>query len=951
MSNSAINWAVSEIPGGKTIGKRIFAGQQEILLNLCSCKKCACDDFSISYGGEKIQITACSERAFLYALLELAGQTKANKRKDTEQKYQFKTRNYKHEIKFVENNVRKPVWFYTEDFWESFCRELIKRGFNGIVFYPGNYHFFQHLLDYNKYPEARMISVKDAKRNQVALNKGLAIAKKYGLNTFIQNYITHFTENFAKARNFPFQNEKAGRLSGLFTKEVIGYSRYCYKEIFEVCPDLTGLYMNFESAGNAFEFIEQAVIAVYNKFKKKPVIVTRVWGANVPEKVVKLIKQYKGKMIICHKIMDTSDTYYLPVADSRAAEWKKAIGDTEFMFEYGPCHNCGTNIDDKLWNDPKFLYTLLQDAKNKGADSISFHSVAELLSNHVKGNNIISEVHKDLAWMNYFHLDTLVRFNKGEKYNEGKFIGYYKEHFGLKDYKQSAALYGAMAKTSSIIPLVYQQFYHTSAHEGFQIVGRFNFIQEPYFYNPISCLNRQYKKDIILGGAWIAKKMKYDVCPDNYQRIIDYADPKKRKLSNNPLVIAEKLRKNGVEAFAVIKKIAASSKDKRFKKMLFHADVNRLIGLWISEEIKAGVALYGCYFSGTKKDFTGKFKDGIRHLEICKKYLDSAKEKSKSVRDVHCNYGQFYDIDKYIATLGTVLDKFEKNEYPFEAFREFVRSRREYNSIRGCLRPYEMHSSGTMKTVKKLLDRSLTTAENTLKILEGKVNNEYYYKNVKLWKDYLEFEVKRVQGETLKADSGEVGFLNVDASFRYSQPFYSDFDGFMSPYDYTGSDKINFKVDSDKKGLIVRLNQFDYNVKELESIWDSIIGNNCESWFIRMNIDPDTDSRKVVSLVSAPRARFILKQDIDYKNKQYLICSMSKIEKRIKTTYSSESYSWSLEFRIPFEVIGKKPKKGDVWGFNISANTSMKGLKNHAWKANYEMFGSGNMKMLGKLIF
>ncbi|MEI6845894.1 MAG: hypothetical protein WCK36_02465, partial [Candidatus Firestonebacteria bacterium] len=198
---------------------------------------------------------------------------------------------------------------------------------------------------------------------------------------------------------------------------------------------------------------------------------------------------------------------------------------------------------------------------------------------------------------------------------------------------------------------------------------------------------------------------------------------------------------------------------------------------------------------------------------------------------------------------------------------------------------------------------------------------------------------------------GEYGILNVDTSFIYSQPFYSDFDGFFTPYDYIGSDKISFKVDSNASGLVLEVYQYACSLKELEEVWDSIIGKRPEIWFLRINLDPATQERKVVSLISAPRARFILRENIDFKSRQYLLCSMKHLEKEIKTEYHKETHSWTLKYCIPYSVIGKKPGKGAVWGFNLTANTSMKGLKNHSWRANYEMFEFGNPKMPGKLQF
>jgi len=945
--NEVISWAVSEIPEGKIIKDKIYSKDTEIILKPLIEKTYTSDDFKLKYTNGKIYIMANNIRAFIYGLLEISNQMKNKEKKDKFQKFPFKTRNYKHEIRFVENKFRQPIYYYSEDFWESFCKELLKRGFNGIVFYPGTYHVFQYLLDYNEFPEARVIRLEETKRNQQAFNKALSIAKKYGLNTFVQNYVTHFTENFSRAHKLPFYNERGGRLAGLWTKETIEYSKYCYKEIFRVCPDLSGLYMNFESVGDAaYDFMEEVVISLYNNFKKKPILVLR-WGINVPERVVKLIKSYKGKTIYCHKIMDRSDTYYYPCADTRAIEWKRYIGDTEFMFEFGPCHNCGTNIDDLLWCDPEFIYKLLTDAKRKGADSISFHSVTEFLAHYVSGNDVISKEHKALAWMNYFHLDTLVRFFKNEKFNEKKWIDYYKTHFNVKG-KQAMVIYKAIKDSSQIVPLVYQQFHHTSAHEGFQIIGRYNFIQEPFFYYPCSFLNYMHKRDVS-ASAWLNKKMNIKVCPNTYQWIIDYANPSKKKTLNNPFVIAEKLRKNAISSLNSIKKLTRDIRDKRFNALLFYAEINYAIGMWISEEIKAGIDFYKCYFSKSKVEFIKNFKRGLSHLVLCKKYLNVNSAKEKFVRGVHCNYGQYYDIDKYIKDLERVLEKVQQIDFPFSIFKKFVDSRKEYNEIRRNLRPYEMHSPKSLKIASTKLAKALKICNICLLKLKDNVKYEYLYKNVKLWSDYLEYEIKRLQGDSIKVNSNENKFLNVDNCFRYSQHFYTDFDGFFSPYEYVKSDKINFSVNTNKDSLLVSINQFDCNVEELESIWEKIKGNTAESWFLNIIIDTHNDGKKGLKFVIAPKGRFILRSMIEFKHRQYLLETMHFIETRIKTQFKKGPFWWTLDIKIPYNLLGKIPKEGEVWGLNIVSNTCMGAMKCHTWRANYEPFG--NIKMMGKLIF
>ena len=283
----------------------------------------------------------------------------------------FKTRNYKHELRLAPDEARS-VLKYTDEVWHTLCREIAARHFTGLVLYT-THHPFEYILDYEDFPEAASRPRRACTRIRNALNRGLAIAHQYGLTTFMQHYVTHFTAPLARRLGI----RTTGRLADVEHPELLRYHRWCYREIFRQCPDLDGLYFNFESANNAWEVVLKTAVVEFNRMRRKPVVVYRLWGLNDPVGVKRLVRAYAGRTILAHKISDTNDAYYLPVADSRVTEWKRHLPDVEFMFLVGPCHNCGTNLCREVWADYDFVQRMLRDAERKGADSVSFHSVVE----------------------------------------------------------------------------------------------------------------------------------------------------------------------------------------------------------------------------------------------------------------------------------------------------------------------------------------------------------------------------------------------------------------------------------------------------------------------------------------------------------------------------------------------------------------------------------------------
>ena len=238
-ADHGVNWAIAQLPGGKRAGRRIVA--RGVTVELAPMKGAKGeDDYAIHFDGKAaVRVQANSATGTIFGLLRLGEMLRAGVRRNVTQHLRFRTRNYKHEIGLGASG-KHNILSYSDKTWETLCRQLVSHQFNGLVLYPG-YHPFECILDYKGFPQAASQPAAHRTAVRKALNRGLAIAHRYGLKTFMQHYVNHFTQELADA----YKIATTGRLSAVDHPVVERYCRYCYREIFKQVPDLDGLYFNF----------------------------------------------------------------------------------------------------------------------------------------------------------------------------------------------------------------------------------------------------------------------------------------------------------------------------------------------------------------------------------------------------------------------------------------------------------------------------------------------------------------------------------------------------------------------------------------------------------------------------------------------------------------------------------------------------------------------------------
>jgi hypothetical protein len=919
-ADHGVAWAASQLPGGRIEAGRILAsvpGNSSFpvaIAPLAGAK--GADDFAVEFAGGGAAVRASSATGTMSGLLELGSMLRRGRKGDVARNLRFRTRNYKHEVRFDVTGERS-ILLYTDATWEGLMRHIVANQFNGLVLYPNSGHPFEAFLDYKEYPYAAVRPDGERAAVCAALNRGLQWAHRYGLTTFMQHYIYHFTT--ALSRHLGISKEAGERVSGVDRPEIHEYVRWCYRQTFAQCPDLDGLYFNYESAPNAYEHVVNTALYEFNKMDKKPICLYRLWNATEMDKVKMLIDSYKGRSLVSHKISDTADTYHSPKADSRVAEWKQHIPGLEFMYCIGPCHNCGTNHCNTLWADYDFAYSLVGDAHAKGADSISFHSVYEFASPDIDDGKIFDDRERTLTRFNRLHMDAIVDFINGRHKDvaqRGSAMASRVEVSG----PAGAQLYKAIDASSKLVLLGFQQFTYTPAWEGFLHVGRNSHIQEPFFYPTPEYFNHQSQRTPIYGWAWIPKTIDAVVVPDGtYQRIIDFVDPAKKKARITPAMIAGLLKKNMQTARKAAAAYEAAG-GKLTAQLRQYLGENEMYGTYLRQEILAAISLYSMYFAKTRAAFVKALKDGIKHLSPLPGLIKNGPEAFKRIMRMTCFDRMEPAVE--IEMTQRLLREVQASDFPIAALVAYVQSRREYNEIRRHVRPFHAQSPKSLLPAVKQLQRSLASARKALaELAQPKLGQ--FARNVADWIQFLTSELTRIElpKAVCAAEPGPAMQLQWNQCFRSGQWFQDDFLAFFKRYDLLKHQGIWFQVWRTADELVFKIGQDTVDAAAMLARWEQFKGTGNDAFIMRIHLNATGQDRDSAMFIVFPAGG-----PVTSAGKTVIPAS----------EFSHGATSWQTIVKLPFATIGAKPKKGDTWRINILANPAISANLATIWSNEYD---------------
>ena len=929
-----VRWALSQLPGAAVRDKQCYAGTTEIRLAALPAQPPPAgeDDYAIRFAPDEkaVSVTANTPCGTIYGLLRLRDVLASGQREDVSQQLRFRTRNYKHELPLWAQ-FRRGITGYTEATWEALCRQIVTHQFNGLVLYPSP-HPFEAILDYAEYPN--VVRTPDAERatSRAALRLALQVAHRYGLKTFMQHYVGHFPAGLAEAQKIPSQ----GRLANVEHPEVDRYCRYCYRELFKQVPELDGLYFNFESNANDWGHVLRNAIPELNSLDRKPIVVYRLWNFNDVEGMKSLLKAYKGRTILAHKVSDTNDTYYLPVADSRCREWKRDLGDIEWMYIVGPCHNCGTNLCRQVWGDYDFVQALLADASAKGGNSISFHTVTELFAPDVPGEQPFAARDREMARFNYLHVRAASDYIADRRLTAAQKADVLADRCAVPR-AAGPDLLRAIGSSSRLVLLAYQQFCYGSAQDGYIQPLRRSHIQEPFAFYPASELNDQASRMLFQMGsktwAWRPKTIDTKVA-DGFQYIIDFVDPSKRPAPTNPQRLAESLRDNVKTSRDALAAYKTSAGEPAAAALAAHLERNAAFGEYVQNEILAGIALYRVYFAPNKPAVVKTLREGIEELKLLPSVLARGQDISRSVNRSAMLDGLAPQGELDAAR--ELLRLVEETDFPVSAWRDWVESRRLYNEIRRQIRPLRWNDASAAKWIGEQLKASAQKADACIACLS---DGRYaaLLANAKAWREFLADESARLTPPTAACSTQPSDALPTHHNhcFRAGVSFLDDFTDFFKRPDYLRPADVTFRLWRTKDELVVSLREADVDVDQRLAQWEKYRREGSASFVMRLYVDPANKGQTRTLFIVWPGGN-----EVSREREPHV---------KARSEFTREAKSWQMTAYLPWNLLGGQPKPGDTWGFNVVANPAVVRFAARTWAPDYD--SEGNPQMLGQITF
>ena len=69
-----------------------------------------------------------------------------------------------------------------------------------------------------------------------------------------------------------------------------------------------------------------------------------------------------------------------------------------------------------------------------------------------------------------------------------------------------------------------------------------------------------------------------------------------------------------------------------------------------------------------------------------------------------------------------------------------------------------------------------------------------------------------------------------------------------------------------------------------------------------------------------------------------------------RTAFASHARGWEMTVRLPWSLLGRRPKKGETWRLNVTSNPSFERNRQFTWAPQYDA-SSGNPLLFGRIRF
>ncbi len=268
-------------------------------------------------------------------------------------------------MKFGDKGYDWPVtrenfpWFFDRALMLRYLDQLVQNRYNTIFFWTG--HPFPYFLKLPRFPEARMLSDEELKRNTEHLQWFTEEATRRGIWTVFHFYNIHVSPNFAKAH----EREGVQVANPASTPLLAAYMRQAVSEFVKSYPNV-GLML---TAGEALhvkqeEYIRDVIVAGIKDSGKRPPLIVRQWAIDA-DRYREIVKSSYDNIYTMMK--HNTEMLISPHPDQRNRRWV-AFGQNHIV-------NLHENSDIKpfRWASPIFIQQMVSNWQQWGVSGIHLY--------------------------------------------------------------------------------------------------------------------------------------------------------------------------------------------------------------------------------------------------------------------------------------------------------------------------------------------------------------------------------------------------------------------------------------------------------------------------------------------------------------------------------------------------------------------------------------------------
>ncbi|KPK84984.1 MAG: hypothetical protein AMJ81_04455, partial [Phycisphaerae bacterium SM23_33] len=372
----------------------------------------------------------------------------------------------------------------------------------------------------------------------------------------------------------------------------------------------------------------------------------------------------------------------------------------------------------------------------------------------------------------------------------------------------------------------------------------------------------------------------------------------------------------------------------------------------IWREIEIAIALYSCYFPANRRAFFNHLRRARRLM------LDSARVLGEHLRetDAYCSTtasGPYMPAADAQA-LAAILDH-QNDDFPFPALKAYLASHERYNEIRRMCRPYVSVRKEMAARNRRLLSQSLRAAERAVRLL-ARPQHALYRDNVMAWVEYVRAELDWLTPPTMSCPADDrtgpdEGFRAMvrDHCYRWGERCWEDFGSFFRRQDFFGPGRCDCRATAAPAGLKVSLREHDIDWPQRRALWGQHRGTQNQTGFMQVFLDPGSTHRRVLQYTIYFRGEGGTAAAFEELPGGRMIHHPPTTLRGCQGHFEHTDSSWRFDLVIPWEQLGRRPRRGERWRMNLFTNPSVTRNRRMIWCQGYEY--RSDVARLGGLVF